>query len=343
MKFNFGFKKHIAVDVFECLNNLKIPYREDGDDYVIRCISGSHKDNRPSLHIDKEKGIFKCWSCGYKGNMITLVGKVLGVSHSVAVSKLSETNKLSGDVGMEALKFKKEIDVKVVEVAKKIKMPAEFLKINATHQMFLEYLYHRGVTWAMIQKFDIRCCLIGYYNYRIVIPIYCGKLVSYIARDILTKEERFEIGEKKFKKILYPKGTHVGNYLFNQAELNFDETLYLVEGVFDFFSLWRQGFKNSTCIFGLHITDKQLINLKRFKRITVIPDQDGYGKQTLTDIAFKKLSQYCKISEVLIPAGKDPGDVNNLGDYICQSRTITPVARTILCNEMCCEKRALIN
>ena len=84
----FKKKYKLKVDVKKVLESLDIPFKDSPPDYVIRCISGSHSDNNPSLHIDQEEGIFKCWSCGYKGNMITLTAQFLGISNSEAVQRL---------------------------------------------------------------------------------------------------------------------------------------------------------------------------------------------------------------------------------------------------------------
>ena len=35
---------------------------------TVRCFSGLHEDKNPSLSLNLEKGLFNCFSCGFKGN-----------------------------------------------------------------------------------------------------------------------------------------------------------------------------------------------------------------------------------------------------------------------------------
>ncbi len=310
-------RSQISVDVEKILNNLNIPYQTTSRDYVIRCISGKHVDNNPSLKIDKDKGVFKCWSCGFSGNMVVLVAKFLGVSNKESAKKLvasgygKEIVKDAYSKGLELRKGKNKTDTKDDVIT----LPNIFIKLDSSHEMFLSYLYNRQVSWDMINEFDIRGCLVGYYNYRIIVPVYKkGFVVGFVARDILKEEERFERGANDYKKYLYPKGCSIGNYLFNYDDLDYKKDLFVVEGVFDFFALWYQGYRNSTCVFGLHITDKQANLLKRFKRIVVIPDQKGGAPVTLTEVVRDKVGG--NVMEVVLPQGYDANDIGNLKDYI---------------------------
>jgi len=36
---------------------------------AVRCFSGLHEDRNPSLSLNIEKGVFNCFSCGFKGNV----------------------------------------------------------------------------------------------------------------------------------------------------------------------------------------------------------------------------------------------------------------------------------
>lgn len=318
MKKLSDFKKVLHVDVEKILNELKLPYQVAGKNFIIRCVSGLHKDVRPSLHINRESGVFNCSPCGYKGNMITLVSRVTGITTADAYEKLSkDTQDFFGEyvVGHKPRKFE---DRK--KKSKRVTMSPSFLKINPGHEMFFNYLHERGVTETMINYFDIRCCLVGWFNYRIVFPVYFqNKLVSYAARDILKKEERFEREPDKndYRPYLFPSGVSMGDYLFNYDNLNQFNPLYLVEGIFDVLNLWKRGYKNSTCIFGKVVSDGQARLLKKFRNIVVIPDTDEKEKKlTLVDSAVDQLSMWCNLFRVDIPEGYDPGNCPDIETHI---------------------------
>lgn len=51
-----------------------------------------HNEKTGSLHIDKRKGLFHCFGCGTGGDMITLAGKLWGISKPIDILKrLNET------------------------------------------------------------------------------------------------------------------------------------------------------------------------------------------------------------------------------------------------------------
>ena len=57
------------MNVDEVLHKHKIPFRPQGQDYVVACLNPEHDDSNPSMRVDKVTGIFHCFACGYKGNI----------------------------------------------------------------------------------------------------------------------------------------------------------------------------------------------------------------------------------------------------------------------------------
>lgn len=80
-------------------------------------------------------------------------------------------------------------------------------------------------------------------------------------------------------RVLYPKGGKViKQTLFNMNNLNFNEDLYIVEGIPKTARIWKYISKNVTTTFGVEYTSQQVEILNRFrKRKIVIPDNDGAG------------------------------------------------------------------
>ena len=315
---------YIKVDVLRALTDLGIPYEESGRDYKVRCISGIHADEHPSLRMDRESGVFRCPVCDYSGNLPQFIARVTNKSVNDVYKQLAEDPKAFVDEHTIAWKLKYRSKLDKPSDVRVIRLNPSFMPIKEDQRMFWEYLLGRGLTWDMIRFFDIRCCLVGYYNYRIIVPVYFNKrLVNFVARDILKEGARFEREpDVEYKKYLFPSGGKTGNILFNYDNLNQQDVLYLVEGVFDVFSLWGQGYKNSTCVFGKHIAPEQAKLLKRFRNMVIISDQNEKkqlaGEQTVTlmDLAMEAIGGHCNLRQAILPKGLDPGGCRELKKYI---------------------------
>lgn len=323
---------YISVDVLKTLTDLGIPFCESGRDYKVRCVSGVHADNNPSLRIDQESGVFRCPVCDYKGNLPQFVAKITGKTPDEVYRQLAEDPHAFVDEHTVAWKLRYKTR-SCNNSVRAIRLSPSFLPIKENHRMFWEYLIvDRKLSWDLIRYFDIRCCLVGYYNYRVIIPvIFNKKLVSFVARDILQEKDRFEREpDAEYKKYLFPSGSKMGGILFNYDNLNYQDVLYLVEGVFDVFSLWSQGYKNSTCVFGKHISNDQAKMLRRFRNIYVISDQDEKRKSekdkivTLMDLAIETIGADCNLKHVVLPQGMDPGKCHDIKKYIDMAAEFRP-------------------
>ena len=78
-------------------------------------------------------------------------------------------------------------------------------------------------------------------------------------------------------KVLYPKGSKINTVLFNQDNLKYDKTLYLVESLSSIPNVWMNKSENVTSIFGAKISSEQIKELNKFKKIVVYPDLDEAG------------------------------------------------------------------
>ena len=77
-----------------------IPVISKGRSFVAVC--PFHDDHHPSMSISREKGVFKCFSCGAAGNAISYVSQYLKIPYREAIKKVAE---LSGyhDARLESL------------------------------------------------------------------------------------------------------------------------------------------------------------------------------------------------------------------------------------------------
>lgn len=67
------------------------------DDYKIRrneliCSCPFHDENTPSFNANLENGVYHCFGCGAKGNVITFVAEIEHISRKEAWEKIERLN-----------------------------------------------------------------------------------------------------------------------------------------------------------------------------------------------------------------------------------------------------------
>lgn len=108
------------MDIQRELEKLRVSYRETGKDFSISC--PFHEDKTPSLKIDKQSGVWHCFSCGRKGRGLkSLFGYAYEDEENIPQITISEAVKdkyYNKQVKVRAMISSKDIVPK--EVAKKI-------------------------------------------------------------------------------------------------------------------------------------------------------------------------------------------------------------------------------
>ena len=86
------------VDIVDVISNY-IDLKKSGRNYVGIC--PFHDDTNPSLTVNREKKLFKCFVCGAGGNVITFVMKMENCGFKEAFNKVVELGGLSNDLKMK--------------------------------------------------------------------------------------------------------------------------------------------------------------------------------------------------------------------------------------------------
>jgi len=168
------------------------------------------------------------------------------------------------------------------------------------------YTVRRGFTQEFCNTFNIRHCLSDIYDDYMIIPIIdknkninefeARKLKEYEILKFLYKstasyerlKNSFRIKEKLKEfdiyenyltkpKVLYLSDSRIKETLWNIDNLDFNNTLYIVEGVASIPKIYTHITKNVTSVFGSEVSEDQIEYLKQFKKIIVIPDNDPAG------------------------------------------------------------------
>lgn len=290
-------------DLESVIERLNLPkLRDHGEYYTCSCISGKHVDKTPSMAIHKD-GYFVCFACGYKGPLDRLIKDVTGqsVEDFLSINGLADyafSRSMSPKPRRKEALSIDQIDHDLVKIT-----DGQFQNVRDSSRA-MRYIKHRQIPDYLIEDWKIQ---FAYYTKlngttfrdRLIIPIYNekGKLISYEGRDIT--------GEQK-PKVLYPKGGKVGT-LFRFYDLDLSQLVYVVEGLMDLIALRRIGLHNSTCTFGIALSENQKNLLTRIPYLVMIPDADEGGNRMLQQIEDFYGREY---TVVRLPINTDPGDLS---------------------------------
>jgi DNA primase len=257
--------------------------------------------NKHNLEINYINNVYKCWSCGDVEGTHGPLGKLFDKFGNKKQKKLYYILKPE----TAPIKEKKY---------KKLKLPESFTLFKDSHKIYpirrqaYNYLQSRGITDEMIEKYGIGFCDKGNHVGRIVVPSYDinGELNYYVARswDSHTKF-KYKNPEAEKDKII-----------FNEKLINWDNDVYLVEGVFDGFFL-----DNSIPMLGKHMSemlfDKVYNNAKG--NVIIALDGDAWNNAIKLYHELNGGNLYEKIKIVKLPKDQDVCDLRgNINEYFIE-------------------------
>lgn len=223
----------------------------------------SHPDGKFNLEINTRKRMFRCWKCedptfsGSLGRLIRIFGTYADYEIYKSYAGSFQDYNISED--------EKEYEA--------IKLPAEMISFsqleigNTDHFDAYNFLINdRKLTRETILKYRLGFCTTGKYAKRIIIPSFdkFGEINYFVGRT-------YDLATEKKKKYDNPKFDK-DKIIFNEGLINWDSTVYLVEGAFDMFSV-----PNAIPLLGKTISSTLLLKLKELKpHVVVLLDPDAY-------------------------------------------------------------------
>ena len=216
---------------------------------------------RKSYKLILKTQYWHCWVCDAKGRKIQRLLKRLHVDSR-------KQKKLFEIYGDDYVVYNKD----TVDERVELRLPSEFKsllkvptgKIKPVYKKALKYAEERGITKEDITRYNIGYCDTGMYSNRIIIPSYDldNRLNYFIARSIHS-EEKFKYKNPPVSK----------NVIMFENQINWNEPITLVEGVFDAMAVKR----NSIPILGKFIPTKlnEAIFKNRVKNINILLDEDA--------------------------------------------------------------------
>lgn len=244
------------MNVEDLLEKKNIPYTQKGQDYLIKCLNPEHDDSNPSLRVDKITGIFGCFSCEYKGNIFSYFGQkpnAMQMKREFLKRKIQTVRADSIGLSMPS---------------KAVPFEGDWRNIKPeTYQKFQAFLYENPLD-PNARDFS------GRLNFPI--SNLSGNIVAFVGRHMTTGIPKYLNSPAGAKMPLFPKVQPIQN------------SVILVEGIYDMLNLHDKGLDNAICCFGVkNVTEEKLsiLSMQGVDHINIFLDNDEAGQKAADRIA----------------------------------------------------------
>lgn len=265
-----------------------------------------HDDHSPSMSVSREKQIYRCFTCGASGNVITFVMNFENIGFVDALKKLGDKVGIHLDIksNQKSSKYSEFYDI--------YKLSTNFYKNNLNSPLgekAREYLKSRKITEDMIKTFDIGLSLndslskmlvkkydskklidiglshefngkiVDLFLNRIMFPIkdLYGNVVAYSGRKFDDSDAPKYINTKE--TIIFKKGNILYNYFSALEEIRRKKEIIICEGFMEVIRLYSIGIKNVVALMGTSFTNDQLEVIKKLNVNVILNlDNDEPGK-----------------------------------------------------------------
>ncbi len=272
---------------------------ETADDFLVMCMYHDNK-RTPAGEVNKETGLFYCFSCNQTSTLEKLVMFMTHRSYFEAV-RLIDSKRVDSNVVADITKALKPKEEKFFDQAQITRLHQNLLKSRRGQ----DYLEFRNIAGG-IERYEL-----GYSENHdmVTVPVHDpdGNPLGFVARSIEGKEFKNTSGLRK------------SHTLFNLHRVKAKSEVVIVESSFDAIRLDLAGIP-AVASLGAGVSKAQLELLNQyFNRVIIVPDADQAGKE-MRDKLIRHLGN--KVTSVALPSGaKDVGDLTEnqlkkLGEFI---------------------------
>lgn len=307
-----------------------------------------HDDHSPSFSVQPDKQIYKCFSCGESGNVITFVQKYNGITFIEALKMLADRANIKVDINTTKkvnTKYEKlyEINDTVNKYFKANLLSTEGIKAT-------KYLEERKISKDIINEFNIglsttnklSTILFKKYSYddlvkldiikeingryydtfqdRIIFPIIDenNNVVAFSGRKYTNED----LNNNTLPKYSNTKETDIFKksevfYNINNAlaEIKKKREIIITEGFMDTIRMSSVGYKNVVAIMGTAFTQKHLEKIIKWKcKVILNLDQDDAGVKGTIEAGETLLKNNIDTEVIVFEDYKDSDDfIKNKG------------------------------
>lgn len=325
--------KHIRENVkfVEVLAHYKIDLKIRGERASGFCPLPCHggKGKSPSFSANVARGIWQCFGCKAKGNVIDFIAHMekldpLNSQDFRKAAIIAQERFLPGTVTPSQASKSKEPVKQPLASDKPVEVngPLDFeLKnLDPSHP----YLSSRGFTAETIKHFGLGYCSKGFMNGRIVIPLhdqqarfigYAGRVVDDSTITAENPKYRFP-GKREHKGVVHEFRKSI--FLYNGHAIQKPVSdLIVVEGFASVWWLWQHGFRSVVALMGSTCSEAQaelIVNsVEPMGRIWILPDGDEAGekcgKGCVLALSRKRFVSWVVLEDQRQPTDCAPGEL----------------------------------
>jgi DNA primase len=283
------------LDFEQVLRHYGVEVKRKGNQYHGYCPLPNHngKKNSPSFSASLDRGIFQCFGCGAKGNVLDFAALMSKVDpkdgaalHSVAVDLQKQFCLDTSPTKKQPAEKPAKSEAKGLPAVVNAPLDFELKGLNREHP----YLLNRGFSKQTIDHFGLGFCSRGYLKDRLAIPLHDheGNLVGYAGRVVddatITEENpRYRLPgerERDGKIFEFRKTLFVYNGFRVKAPV---DDLIVVESFTGVWWLTQNGQPHVVATMGADCSEKQaelIVSLvKPNGRLWLIPDGNQTGNR----------------------------------------------------------------
>jgi DNA primase len=267
-----------------------------------------HADHQPSLLVDPNKNLFYCYGCRRGGDIVRFVELYHQVKFPQALALLHQWRGLAPLLPQAVSFYRMQLH---------------------RHSEAVAYLFERGVrSPELIETMRVGYapggCLRGWLTQ-------LGYSVSALRQAGLVTAAGYD---SFINRIVFPlEGNLYGRSLsgsapphrllpaskgglYGWAEVQSKPAVILVEGLFDYATLWQAGFRNVTCSLGTHLNARQLHQICDAPRTVYLAfdtDPNGSGQQAAQHLSETLRARSLTVRIVALPDAHDPNSFFTAG------------------------------
>jgi len=281
-----------------------------------------HSDRKPSFMVDPSKGLFYCYGCGRGGDVIRFAELYHEVRFPHALALLRQWHSRAPLLHETTAFYGMQLH---------------------RHSAAVTYLHQRGIRSSeLIEHMRIGYAPGGCLRSRLtelgypLAALRQAGLVTAVGYDAYVRRIVFPLEGNLYGRSISPAapphrflpGTKGGLYCWEQARQVVE--VILVEGLFDYASLWQAGFRNVTCAMGTHLNGRQfrqLCDRPRTVYLAFDADTNGSGQCAAQSLAGRLREHGLNVRTVLLPDRHDPNSFFLQGSDAGQFRSLLESAQ----------------
>ncbi|MBN2281248.1 MAG: DNA primase [Candidatus Marinimicrobia bacterium] len=327
------------ADILDVISEV-VTLTRRGANYVGLC--PFHDDHKPSMSVSPAKGIYRCFSCGNAGNVITFVMEYDKITFVEALKKLAERYNIpvtwiKDDDGVRSSDFSQLYELH--EYAKSFYQKQLY---SEKGKKALHYLHSRGFSDEVIKEFNLGYAPSSWEDLlnQINRKVYSDKILD-LSGLFIEKKNNAGFFDRFRDRVMFPIKNISGRTIafggraldpedpakymnspetkiYNKSEILFGfdiskdairkkEYSLVVEGYTDFLRLFVYGFKNVVAGSGTALTQGHGKALQRFTRKVVLCyDGDEAGQKATVRAGFIFLKAGFDVKVIVLPEKDDP-------------------------------------